>query len=211
MHLLSKVTLIAIIIILLALIVFYAARQPASSAITKQQAESFVISDLMQSNPNASINVINAAPSTLKSGSWSIMVSIIYNSTRACPTVLVKSFDYPAFTLSSVVDSYTTGTIPCAVHGLSNVSSYLISLPQVAIAIATNSSMQASSYASLFGYNKTVAHAHFYSSLASSSTPLGKNLSNVWLVNYTASDSNYSEYVVLGSTGGVVGSFAVQK
>ncbi len=211
MNLFAKVALAAIVVIVLALALFLIAIRPSSSGVTEQQAESFVVSDLMQSNSNATINIVSATPSSLKSGSWDIVVSITYNGTLACPTVMVKGFDYPALTLSSVLDSYTSGTIPCFVHGFSNVSSYFISLPSVAIAIATNASSQASSYVNLFGYNETHAHARYYTQLASAATPLSRNFSNVWLVNYTASDANYSEYVVLSNFGNDLGSFSMQR
>ena len=211
MDLFAKVAIAAVIIIAIAIVAFYLVRAHSTPSVTEQQAESFVISDLEQSNPNASINIVSASPSLLKSGSWDIVVSIIYNGTRACPTVMVRSFDYPALTLSSVVDSYTSGTVPCFVHGLSNVTSYFISLPEVAIAAATNSSAAAESYTSLFGYNETIVHAHYYTNITASSTPLGKNLSDAWLVNYTALDANYSEYVALSGAGRVLGSFSMQK
>ncbi|MGC8478367.1 MAG: hypothetical protein ACP5NE_00340 [Candidatus Micrarchaeia archaeon] len=211
MNLFAKTLLAAILVIIIAIALFLIVVKHGPSGVTEQQAESFVISDLMQSNSNATINIVSATPSSLESGSWNIVVSITYNGTRACPTVMVREFDYPALTMSSVLDSYTSGSIPCIVHGFSNVSSYLISLPPVAIAIATNASAEAASYTSLFGYNETHATAQYFNKLSPASTPLDMNLSNVWLVNYTASDANYSEYVVLSSMGKKLGSFSLQK
>lgn len=209
MNLFAKVTIAIIALIIIAAVAFALLRPFSSPSVTSQQAESFVISDLKQQNPNVSISIINVSPSTLARGSWNVIVSLVYNASRACPTVLIEGYDYPAMTLlSNVYDLYTTN---CRIYGISSAPSYIISLPSIAIARATNASYYASSYVYFFGYGNTLAHAHYLPSLNYSSTPLNENFTDVWLVNYTASNANYSEYIVLSDSGSVLGNYSEKK
>lgn len=209
MDLFAKVTVAIVVIILIGALLFVLLQHFSSSAVTEKQAESYVISDLKQQNPNVSISIINVSPSTLAKGSWNVIVGLVYNGTRACPTVLIEGYDYPAMTLlSNIYDLYTTG---CRIYGISSAPSYVISLPQIAVARATNVSSYASSYVYFFGYDNTIAKAHYFSALNSSSTPLGENFTDVWLVNYTATNAHYSEYIVLSESGSVLGNYSASK
>jgi hypothetical protein len=209
MDLFAKVTVAIVVIILIGALLFVLLQHFSSSAVTEKQAESYVISDLKQQNPNVSISIINVSPSTLAKGSWNVIVGLVYNGTRACPTVLIEGYDYPAMTLlSNIYDLYTTG---CRIYGISSAPSYVISLPQIAVARATNVSSYASSYVYFFGYDNTIAKAHYFSALNSSSTPLSENFTDVWLVNYTATNAHYSEYIVLSESGSVLGNYSASK
>lgn len=214
MNLFAKTALAIIILILVAAVLFVLLRHIPPSSVTKQEAEAFVVNDLKQSNSNVNISIINVSPSTLAKGSWNVIVSLVYNNSRACPTVLIEGYDYPAMTLlSNVYDLYSSGNgaSTCNIYGISSAPTYIISLPQIAVARTTIISPLASSYIDQFGYNNTFAKARYLPALNSSFTPLGENFSNVWLVNYTAAGANYSEYVVLSSSGGVLGAYSANK
>ncbi len=209
MNLFAKVTLGIVILVIVAAVAFLAVRHFSSSTITPQQAEAFVVSDLKQQDPSVNITIVNVSPSSLEKGSWNVVVGLVYNASRACPTVLIEGYDYPAMTLlSSIYNLYTNG---CKIYGISSAPSYVISLPQIAIARATNMSTPASSYVYTFGYNNTFVKAKHFSILNSSATPFGENFTDVWLVNYTATNANYSEYVVLSSYGSSLGAYSAAK
>lgn len=210
MDLFVKAALIIVVLIIIAAVLFLLLRHISSSSVTQQEAESFVVSDLKQQNPSVNISIINVSPSSLAKGSWNVVMVLVYNNSRACPTVLIEGYDYPGLTLlSNVYDLYSSGrnVSSCMIHGVSSAPEYIISLPQIAVARVTTTSSYASSYVDTFGYNNTFAHASYAASLNSSSTPLRENFSNVWLVNYTATNANYSEHVILSSSGGILGSY----
>jgi len=208
MDLFLKVGVIVVVLIVIAglgFIVFQHAK--GSTAVTSGQAVQFVKSDLIEMNPSANITVINVSQSRLQAGSWDIVLSIVYNATRPCPTLLIQGFDYPATGLVPSLDNlYTT---KCVIYGMSDAPSYVISSPVIATARSYNESpTSVSTYVSTYGYNNTVVHSKFYTMLNSSVTGSSKNFTNVWLVNYTASGVGYSEYLIMDSSGTVVANYS---
>jgi hypothetical protein len=206
MDLFAKVVVVAIVLIIIAAFGFWLYRTVSSgSVLTEQQAVQTVLSDQALKHPNATISVINVTPSTVKANSWDMVLSIVDNGTRPCPTLSIEEFDYPAFSLlNSTVNTYTKG---CKIYG-GAYTSYKISTPAIAIVESyTNSSSGAASYVSTYGYNNTVVHARNFTVLESNMTPLDKTLNDVWLVNYTATGAGHSLFVILNYSGAVVGSY----
>ena len=208
MDLFLKVGIIVVVLIVIAgagFIIFQHAS--GTGAVTSDQAVQFVKSDLIEMNPSANITIINVSPSRLQTGSWDIVLSIAYNATRPCPTLLIQGFDYPATGLVPSLDNlYTT---KCVVYGMSGAPSYVISSPEIAIARSYNTSPQSiRTYVSAYGYNNTVVHAKFYTQLNGTVTGVGKNFSNVWLVNYTARGARGSEYLIMDSSGSIIANYS---
>ncbi|HVC58443.1 MAG TPA: hypothetical protein VND15_03140 [Candidatus Acidoferrales bacterium] len=208
MDLFLKVGIIVVVLIVVAgigFILFQHAK--GSTAVTSDQAVQFVKSDLIEMNPSANITTINVSPSRLQTGSWDIVLSIVYNATRPCPTLLIQGFDYPATGLVPSLDNlYTT---KCVIYGMSDAPSYVISSPLIATARSYNESPKSvSTYVSAYGYNNTVVHSKFYTMLNSSVTGSSRNFTNVWLVNYTANRATYSEYLVMDSSGTVIANYS---
>lgn len=205
MGLLTRVAIIVLILIVVFTAGFLIFRRTTSHQLTPQQAEQFVINDLKSSNPSANISVISITNSTLKAGSYNIVLSIVYNATRPCPTLFIEGFDYPATGLVPSIDNLYTKN--CVIYGLSDAPSYVISSPEIAIARSYNQGIgQITSYVSTYGYNNTVVTAKFYPSL--NDTSLGNNFYNAWLIRYRATNSNYSIYAVMDSSGTVVGNYS---
>jgi hypothetical protein len=119
MELLAKVAVVVVVLIAIAgvgFIVYNFIANPATP-LTADQAAQVVVRDLKLHNPSANISVINVTPSTLKSNSWIIILSVIYNATRPCPTLFIEGFDYPATGLIPSVDNLYTEN--CTIYGLS--------------------------------------------------------------------------------------------
>ncbi len=208
MELLGRVAIVAGIVIVLAAAVFLLSKHVMSGPLTSQQAVQYVLRDMRDNNPSANITVINVSSSTLKSGSWDIVLSVVYNASRPCPTLFIEAFDYPATNLVPSVDNLYTSH--CVIYGVSTAPSYVISSPYIAIAMSYNQSpVRVRSYVDAFGYNNTRVAAKFFSALGSGATPTGKNFTSVWLINYTANDANYSEYVVMGSSGSMLANYTL--
>jgi hypothetical protein len=212
MELLVKVAVIVIVLVIIFSGLFILFTRSTQKQLTAVQAEQLVINDLKSANPAADITVINVSNSTLQKGSYNIVLTIVYNSTRPCPTLFIEGFDYPATGLVPSVDNlYTKGnSSSCIINGLASTpfSTYVISAPQVAIARSYNQSIpQVKGYVSLYGYNNTNVNARFYQNLSQASTGLSQSYYNVWLVQYKAINANYSYYEVLGSTGTIVASY----
>jgi hypothetical protein len=207
MDLLGKVAVIVIVLIAVFSAVFVLLRHSSQQApLTSAQAIQVVLKDIKDSNPGANVTVINVSNSTLERNSYNIVLSIVYNSTRACPTLFIEQFDYPATELvQSIPNLYTKN---CIVYGLSNVSTYVISSPYIAIARSYNQSVthnvtQVTYYVSDYGYNNTAVTAQHYSYLNNTQTHLAQSYYNVWLVRYKAKAANYSVYTVLDSLGDI--------
>jgi len=206
MELLGRVAMIALIVIAIASAAFLLSTHAISPNLTAPQAVQYVLSDMRASNPSANISVINVSASTLKAGSWDVVLSVVYNASRPCPTLFIEGFDYPATGLVPSVDNLYTSH--CVVYGLSTAPSYVISSPYIAIARSYNQSfMPVTSYVDGFGYNNTQVHARFFSSIGMTSTPLQRNFTSVWLVNYTARDATYSEFAVMSSSGSIIANY----
>ncbi|MDE1810819.1 MAG: hypothetical protein KGH66_02150, partial [Candidatus Micrarchaeota archaeon] len=128
-----KVGVIVVVLIVIAGAAFILFQHTAASgAVSSDQAVQFVKSDLLQMNPSANITLINVSPSRLQTGSWNIVLSVVYNATRPCPTLFIEGYDYPATGLVPSLDNlYTT---KCVINGVSGAPSYVISSPEIAIA-----------------------------------------------------------------------------
>jgi len=190
-----------------------------SQGINQSSAEQLVLSDLKATHPNASISVTSVSPSVLSTTtnqSWNIVVSLAYNSSRPCPTFLTEAFDYPATGLApTTYDIYTNySSHVCIVYGYTNstTQSYPISVPEVAIARSYNTmAPYLVNFVNTFSYDRTVVAAKYYSSLAASATPLGRGISDAWLVNYSSQAANYNQYVLLNQSGRIIGNYTIMK
>lgn len=206
MDLLVKVAIVVIILVIICSAVFILLERTFQSQLTAAQAEQYVINDLKTTNSNANITIISVSNSTLKKGSYNIVLSVVYNATRPCPTLFIEEYDYPATGLVPSQDILYTDK--CVIYGLSNASSYVISSPEIAIAKSYKQNLgQIVNYVTTYGYNNTNVNAVFYATLYSNYTRLPENYSNVWLVHYKAVNANYSIDVVLDSSGAIANSY----
>lgn len=202
MDLLSKVILGMALIIIGAVIIFTLATHAANAKrLTAGQASTFIYNYLKQSSPNASVEIINVSPSRLVNGSWDVFVGVVYNQTRACPTITIEDFDYPATSMLPRTDNVYASN--CTVYGNSSIET--ARLPAIAIATAYQESGAAQAYVRKYGYNNTYVHAEFFSELNNSPyNPSNEN--RVWVVNYSATSANYSLYLTLNTSGTVINS-----
>ncbi len=210
MDLLSKVAIGAAIIVVALAVVLVISKHAPGGGLSEAKAENLVLNDLEGSHPNATVVLINESNSTLERNSWNFVFAVVYNGTRACPTLFIEGFDYPATGLVPSIDNlYTSG---CSIYGLSTTNAayrnYVISSPYVAIAESYSEHNPAvSAYVSAYGYNNTSVHAAHYTEVAANMTPLNISVPDAWLINYTAEGAGYSEYVVLNSSGSIVGNY----
>ncbi len=213
MDLLEKVGMVGIIVVILVLafnavsLLMQGSKSPQPTA---AQAVQLVINDVKATSPNANITVVSVSNSTAQKGSYGIVLSVAYNSTRACPTLFIDEFNYPAFSLSNSTDNlYTYGNAnKCIINGLVNSSTtpYVIGSKYVAIARSYSSDIpQITSYVNRYGYNNVNVNASYYSNLTNSH--LAQNYYNAWLVRYKAAAANYSEYAVIDSSGSVASNY----
>lgn len=217
MDLILKVGILIVVLVVMISAVWLFTAHQSSGQLTETQAKQLVLNDVKASNPNATVSAISVTNSTLEANSWQIILSVIYNATRPCPTLFIEGFDYPATGLVPSTDNlYTKGTLNssangCIIYGLSTAPSYVISSPEVAIARSYNSTTapQLYTYVRGFGYDNVAVHAAFYANPcqnASCNYP-----GNVWIVNYSAVDASYNEYVVLDQSGALVGNYTANK
>lgn len=199
MGLIKNITIAVIALVAIFAVAFYALHTTQSTQLTKQQAEQLVLNDLSQENPGANVSVVNGSPSTLEQNSWNIVVSVIYNATKPCPTLSIEGFDYPATGL--VPSSYNIYTAynrdTCIIYGLPNnrYSSYVINSPYIAIAKSFNESYSPIiSYVYTYGYSNVNVHATL------------NRTTYVWLINYTAPNANYSLNILMHTNGSIIAS-----
>lgn len=215
MDLLLKVAiLVAVLIIIFSAFFLIFVRPLQTGPVTQAQAEQLVLNDIKAANPNATVTVVAVGPSPSFNGSFSIVLSVVYNATRPCPTLSIQGYDYPATGLVPSTDNlYTNGTASkCTINGASlvNAPTYVISSPEVAIARSYISSTSAIvNYVSAYGYKNVNVYATFYANFAPSE--LNQSFNNVWLVNYTANSAPYYQYVILGQSGLIVGNYTASK
>lgn len=214
MDLLLKVGILILALVVIASAVFLIfVHTTQAGPLTKQQAESLVLNDIISQNPNAAVTVVSASPSILANNSWSIVLSIVYNGTKPCPTLFIQEYDYPALTFVNGTNNqyskeYNNTPKGCIIYGLSTAPTYVISSPQIAIArsYGSNSSI-INNYVGDFGYNNVNVYATFYPTISASMTPLNQTYSNVWIVNYTTPIAHYNQYVILGQSGQIVANY----
>lgn len=210
MDLLGKVGIIVIILVLVFSAAFLLLQGEKSTQVTAAQAVQLVINDVRATSPNANITIVSVSNSTAQKGSYNIVLSVAYNSTKACPTLFIDMFDYPAFSLSNSTENlYTYGNAnKCSINGLVNSSSstYVIGSKYVAIARSYSSNIPAiMNYVGKYGYNNTSVNASYYSNLTNSH--LAKSYYSAWLVHYKAKAADYSVYVVINSSGSVAANY----
>jgi len=206
MDLVERVAIVVVLLIIVFSAAFLIFRHNNQQQFTSAEAVQFVINDLKAANPSANITVINVSNSTLKQGSFNIVLSIVYNATKPCPTLFIEGFDYPATGLVPSLDNLYTSK--CVVYGLSDAPSYVISSPEIAIVRSyTDNVSQINNYVNTFGYSNTFVTAKFYNYLNNTNTHLAQSLYNVWLVRYRATNANYSVYAVVDSSGAIAGNF----
>ncbi|MCL4363211.1 hypothetical protein M1439_02055 [Candidatus Marsarchaeota archaeon] len=200
MELISKIAVFAILLIAIFGIAYVLSQHLNPSTLTANTVEGYVIKDLQQQNPNSSIKIINVTPSSIKSGSWDVVVRLISNGTRACPTLLIEGFDYPAMTLLPSLYNKYVGN--CVISGSAYSSSYVVGNPAVAITeVYEQKNPAMMGYLSQYGYNNTQVNAKFYYLLNDSILPINASMHNAWVITYQAVNANYSLYAVLNQSG----------
>lgn len=210
MDLLEKVAVLAIIIIVIASIAFLIIKQNLGNPLCKpplasSQAVQCVLTDLQSSNPGANITVVSVTPSNITQGSWHIVFSVVYNGTTPCPSLFIEGFDYPATGfVPSVYNQYTgLSNGICVINGLTGNS------PYIAIARSyTQNNPAIALYLSNYGFKNVVVHARYYTQLNKTATPLNKTYYNVWVVNYTGTNSRHSEFAVLNSSYAIIANYS---
>jgi len=190
------------IIVIAVIIILIAAKSiipSAASHVTLTQALNNVTSYLKTSYPGASIN-ITSINSSASAGSWSILASVITNSSRACPSYFVLSFDYPQYQfVSRVQNTYTSyvnesGTWVCKIGGLQSNAPYQVPSSPAAIALSYNvSTSPAKPFVAKYGYPNVTVYANYANSLVLD----GVNYTNMYMVNYTSPLSNHTVSIVL--------------
>ena len=200
MGLLSTAAIIAVVAIIIAGVAFYLFTKavPAGS-LTLGQAEQLVINDIKQQNPTANVTLLpGASNSTLERNSFYIPLSVVYNGSRPCPTLLIETFDYPATGLHPTNDTQASGFASgvCNVYVHGSLPPY----PPLFIASSYASNDPAiSRYVSDFGYNNVFVMADH----ELNNTAVG-NYTNVWLVRYQAANANYSLIALLDPSGAIL-------
>jgi len=195
--LLTKVVISAVLLAIVVVAAYFAiVRFNSAPQITEQQAVALVKSDISNAYPTAYANITNVSPSIFP-GSWHIIVSIVFNSTKPCPSYYVWSFDYPKYGFVNRVDNIYTSN--CTVYGMLQNKSYILASAPVAIASSYNMGLPSiTGFVHKYGYANTVVHATFYNS----TSLMGRNYTKAWLINYSATNANYSEYVLISQIGG---------
>jgi hypothetical protein len=197
MDLLLKTILGVVIVVVVIIGIYYLLQHVvAAGTVTQQQAETLVYSYLENHNPNATINITNVTPSQFQ-GSWHIVVSLVNNPTRPCPSYYIYSFDYPKYGfVNRTEETYTEN---CVINGLIANQSYAIGAYPVAIARSTSLNVSnVTDYVNMYGYNNTVVHAAYYGNLAVG----GATYVKAWFINYTSPLTKRYVYTVISQTNG---------
>lgn len=210
----TAILVIAIIIIIAAAFLLVTLFTGSGSGFTEAQAVSLIETDLKQHYPSGVIAILNTSPSQHE-GSWDIVARIIYGQETACPTVMTESFDYPATGLlnaSTVYSNYSNGM--CHVYaGMANsagLGSSIVGLWAIAIATPLNQSFAPLvQFVDSNGYSSIRAHAGqaMYADATNMITSNQINVTStsvVWLINYTATQTNSTLHVYMDTSGQVL-------
>ncbi|MGC8651840.1 MAG: hypothetical protein ACP5UH_01135 [Candidatus Micrarchaeia archaeon] len=209
---------IAVIVLVALISVLFLVRHSIVPQYTESQAVSIVMSKLNGTFPGARISIINVSSENLSVGygqqrqSWYIVTSIVENATRACPALSIESFSYPASgLLPTIINNYTS--LNCTISGLSNAPYYIINSPYIAqVKSYLSSYYPITSYVNKYGYANTNVTAKYMPNVGNKNfTALNKTFSNVWLISYSASNANFSLYVIMNDTGSIAYSFNQSK
>jgi len=213
MDLIGRVAIVVVVLIVVFSGAFLLIKHNSqSSQLSQQQAEQLVLSDAQKSNPQANITVISA---TNASGSYNIVLSVVYNATKPCPTLFIEGFNVQLTggnTLAGLAPStYNEYISNCTLINSNNASStkYLVSSPEAAIVKSYDLHLpQINDYVNQYGYANTSVTASLYSYMNNNETHLAQSYYNVWLIRYRASNANFSVYAVESfDNGTVVGNF----
>jgi hypothetical protein len=202
MELLSKVALVAIILIVIAVSVGVLLKHVSQpSNITASYAKNFVLTDLHQSTPSGEFTVLNVSGGP---NSWTVLVAASYNTTTPCPTYFTESFNYPSTNLAPTIDNIYISN--CTVRQIPSSSGGDITLPVIAIGEATEQARSGGdplllNYLQTYPFGSTSVKADLYSTYNSILEGTRVTGSNIWIVNYTSTDANFSVYAILNSTG----------
>ncbi len=200
MGLLSTAAIIAVIAIIIAGVVLYAfTRAPVASKLTLNQAEALVINDIKAQNPTANVTLLpGVSNSNLEQGSFYIPLSVVYNGTSPCPTLLIETFDYPATGLHPSNDTQLTSYngYACNVYIHGELPPYAPLFIASSYASGNNA---ITAYVNMFGYSGTSVSANYQTN----ATILG-NSTNVWLIKYSATGSSNSLYAILDPSGAIL-------
>jgi hypothetical protein len=214
MGLFSTAAIIAVIAILVAGALFLIFTSTTSGKLTVQKAEALVVSDIKTQNPNANVTQIGNATNSSTKDSWLILLSVVYNGSRPCPTVQIEQFDYPAYGLSPTTETQYSSfnSTGCHVPPVQQNQQFSITLPvKSSIAIATSyasGSNAITSYVNEYGYNNTSVTACFKGQ-GSSDCPIFGNETNIWLIRYKASGAANSLYAELAQNGTTIDTYNV--
>ncbi len=178
MNLLSKTFLIAVIIIA-ALIAVRFALSNVPQHIAVAAAVSNVTSYIEASYPGSIVNITSINASQYP-GSWHIIASVVVNATKACPSYMVYSFDYPQYGfVSRLENNYTEN---CIVNGVQYGKEYVITSYPIAIAWSYSHISEARSFVQNYGYKNVSVSASYFST----TTLGGQNFTKLWLVKYAS-------------------------
>lgn len=211
MDLFAKVIALIVIVVVIAAIFVTLSTKLGGSG--QQQnatsAQNLVLSYIKSAYPTAQVYPINVSRSNLTNDSWDIFLGVVYNHSSACPTIEIEDFDYPAVNILPRTDNvYSTNC---------KMSNGEINLGQVKLPAAANvdsytESAGAQDYVGVFGYPNVTVTAAFSGNTAGTNMELDVGqLTNVWVVNYTAQRANYTEFVVLNRSGSFIGNYPVPK
>ncbi|MEM3791484.1 MAG: hypothetical protein QXL16_02035 [Candidatus Micrarchaeaceae archaeon] len=204
MDLLSKSLIFALVASLAIVAIYSAVARSSKGGITESDVINLIQSTLAREYPGASINVTNVSFSRYYN-SWHVVVKIVKNETKPCPTYIIIAFDYPRFSLvnGTPENIYTSS---CKVYGYTDKGPFIIYAPPVAIAYSYSLNLsEVNSFVGRYGYANVFANA----SLLNSSIINGRVYSNVWLVKYYTPLSSNEVYVYLSeSNGTLIGVFS---
>lgn len=193
MGLITNVFIIAVIVLAVLFAVSYLS-QGTKQSLTNAQAVAQVTEFIRSSFPNSIVNVTtNSTPSLSYPGSWSIRAQAIINGSKPCPSDFVYTFDVPAFSL--VNNTQNVYTSNCKIYETA------IGASPVAIAwtYAKLNLSQVHQFVEKYSYANVSVTAKHYETL-----PLnGANVTNVWVVTYSAPLANHTVSVVLSQSEGI--------
>ncbi|MCL5423554.1 MAG: hypothetical protein M1385_00535 [Candidatus Marsarchaeota archaeon] len=223
MNLLSKTTLVVVIIIALVVSFYLTVNYNSSNTpITKSEAKALIINDFQQHSPNINVSIINISSSSIHPGSWAIIARTISGEHSACPSVVTQQFDYPAtgfLNTTTTYSNYSNGR--CMVYGgvenKAGIIDNIIGLPAIAIATPYNESFQPLvNYINKNNYDSIYAIANFFSMYnmtanSITSNAINKTYYNIWLVNYSSSNANYSYVILLNQSGYILDNYTLPR
>ncbi len=201
MGLVKNITIaVVVLVVVFGLAMLLAQNKPSGGIITESQAAANVTKDLSETYLGANITILNATE--LSNGNYSFLVRLLFNGTRACPTIYTNTYIYPGFTFVPIqYNSYVPSKIGCTQpNGRPNV----IASPYIAVGWATNQSLQLLTYLNQYGYKNVTSGARLYKSLQVNESGQNVNLTDVWLVSYSAAGTNSSFNVVMYENGSVI-------